>query len=83
MRMNHFPVGRMALPPPTRLDNFQGNSRRDSLKTRCHCEGQRPVAISWYPVANLHNLPGDSQKVNCPVGAREATLGCGRCAPSE
>ncbi len=22
-------------------------------------------------------IPGDSQEVNCPEGAREATLGCG------
>ena len=29
------------------------------------------------------NVAGDSQEVNCPEGAREATLECGRCAPSE
>ena len=27
---------------------------------------------------NRKILPGDSRKVNCPEGAREATLGCGR-----
>ena len=45
------------------------------------------VAISWYDLsiryAGLYIVPGDSQEVNCPVGAREATLGCGRYAPSE
>ena len=43
------------------------------------------VAISWYhsstccAVTNI--VPGDSQEVNCPEGAREATLGCGPNGP--
>ena len=45
------------------------------------------VTISWYHLSicseKTYIVPGDSQEVNCPVGAREATLGCGRDAPSE
>ena len=43
------------------------------------------MAISWYhpptrcAVTNI--VPGDSQEVNCPEGAREATLGCGPNGP--
>ena len=43
------------------------------------------MAISWYysstccAVTNI--VPGDSQEVNCPKGAREATLGCGPNGP--
>ena len=39
------------------------------------------VELSWcgalYENGRLRNsVPGDCQKVNCPEGAREATLGC-------
>ena len=43
---------------------------------RCHSEERSDVGISWYWAGNSHISPGDCQKVNCPEGAREATLGC-------
>ena len=43
------------------------------------------VAISRYDVCSCTAVrwmvPGDSQEVNCPEGAREATLGCGPNGP--
>ena len=43
------------------------------------------MAISRYHfthcTALLEIVPGDCQEVNCPKGAREATLGCGPKGP--
>ena len=55
-----------------------------NLKENCHCEGRSPVAIrSPKPygfgrtTVKMATFWGtDCQKVNCPEGAREATLGC-------
>ena len=52
------------------------SNRRTGFKLPLSLRARQGVAISWYRVAKLHNPPGDSQKVNCPEGAREATLGC-------
>ena len=52
-------------------------------RTLSEVEGD--VAISWYHsstcCAETNIVPGDSQEVNCPERAREATLGCGPDGP--
>ena len=47
----------------------------------CHCEARRAVAIR-FPYSFIYEKrtkrSTDCQEVNCPEGAREATLGCGK-----
>ena len=50
----------------------------------CHCEARRAVAIR-FPYSFIYEKrtkrSTDCQEVNCPEGAREATLGCASLRP--
>jgi len=65
-------------PCPQNLTASPHHIHGTSCQLPHHCEEPSgDVAISCGNVAFCTAVPGDSQKVNCPGGAREATLGCG------
>jgi len=65
-------------PCPQNLTASPHHIHGTSCQLPHHCEEPSgDVAISCGNVAFCTAVPGDSQKVNCPGGAREATLGYG------
>ena len=61
-------------------DVKQGKIEGPATKFPRHCEGASPWQSRRF--SGMFYDPRDCQKVNCPEGAREATLGCvGLCPP--
>ena len=77
----------MAPPPPTRYDDLTVGLVGMSFVYCCHCEEGKarrgnPFSFRSRRERAMLCIAGDAdcQKVNCPKGAREATLGCGLTA---
>ena len=72
--------------PPGAARRIREYDRWEMVRNICHCEAAfAAVAISRYNPRKccvvVKIVPGDCQEVNCPKGAREATLGCGPNGP--
>ena len=56
--------------PADQPGHAPGSNRRDQPKSRCHCEPQRGVAISWYSFNNCTAVAGDCHVARLPRNDR-------------
>ena len=64
------PVGRMALPPPTRWDDCHGLKRKNRVKLFLSLRAREGVAISWYCV----RICTTSQEIATPTARNDIVI---------